>query len=113
MDYYKTLNLEREPFSNSPDPGLFYNSKQHLEALQKLEIAIRLKRGLNILTGDVGTGKTTLIRQLIRKIDHDKKIKYFLILDPGFATTVDFLSCILSHFKRINKRVSFYSRCRQ
>ena len=104
MNYYKTLNLDQEPFSNSPDPGLFFNSKQHLEALQKLEISIRLKRGLNVVTGDVGTGKTTLSRQLIQKISHDKSIKYFLILDPGFATTTDFLTCILSHFTGRNPR---------
>jgi len=104
MDYYTTLNLDQEPFSNSPDPGLFFNSKQHLEALQKLEISIRLKRGLNVITGDVGTGKTTLSRQLIQKISHDKSIKYFLILDPGFATTTDFLTCILTHFTGRNPR---------
>ncbi len=98
MDYFKTLNLEREPFSNSPDPGLFYNSRQHLEALQKLEIAIRLKRGLSVITGDVGTGKTTLSRQLIQKLSHDPALRYFLILDPGFSSTRDFLSGILSHF---------------
>ncbi len=104
MDYYKILNLDQEPFSNSPDPKLFFNSKQHLEALQKLEISIRLKRGLNVVTGDVGTGKTTLSRQLIQKINHDKSIKYFLILDPGFATTTDFLTCILSNFTGRNPR---------
>ncbi len=98
MEYFRTLNLEREPFSNSPDPGLFFNSRQHLEALQQLEISIRLKRGLNVVTGDVGTGKTTLSRQLIQKISHDESIRYFLILDPGFLDTKDFLTCILTHF---------------
>ena len=98
MDYYRTLHLEREPFSNSPDPGLFFNSRQHLEALQKLEISIRLRRGLNIVTGDVGTGKTTLSRQLIQSISHDPGLRYFLILDPGFSTTRDFLSCMTGLF---------------
>lgn len=98
MDYYRTLHLDREPFSNSPDPGLFFNSKQHLEALQKLEISIRLKRGLNVITGDVGTGKTTISRQLIQKISHDPGLNYFLILDPGFSSTTDFLHCILNLF---------------
>lgn len=98
MAYYRTLHLEKEPFSNSPDPGLFFNSRQHLNALQKLEISIRLRRGLNVITGDVGTGKTTVCRQLIRKIDTDKKIRYFLILDPGFSSPAEFLACILHHF---------------
>ncbi len=99
MEYFKSLNFEREPFSNTPDPYLFFNSKQHLEALQKLEISIRLKRGLNVVTGEVGTGKTTLSRQLIQKISHEPNINYFLILDPGFNSTSDFLLYILRQFK--------------
>ncbi|MGD9824949.1 AAA family ATPase [Desulfobacter sp.] len=98
MAYYRTLHLEKEPFSNSPDPGLFFNARQHLAALQKLEIAIRLRRGLNVITGDVGTGKTTVCRQLIRKIDNDEKIRCFLILDPGFTSPAEFLAWILHHF---------------
>ncbi|MEH0018481.1 MAG: AAA family ATPase [Desulfobacter sp.] len=95
MGYYRTLQLEKESFSNSPDPSLFYHSTQHLEVLQRLEIAIRLKRGLNIVTGDVGTGKTTICRQLIRKIAPDPDIQCVLILDPGFGSTTGFLSAIV------------------
>ncbi len=98
MEYYRTLHLEKEPFSNSPDPGLFFNSRQHRSALQKLEISIRLRRGLNVITGDVGTGKTTVCRQLIRKISGDPAIRYFLILDPAFSSPSEFLACILHHF---------------
>jgi general secretion pathway protein A len=99
MDYFKLLNFEREPFSNSPDPELFYHSKQHLEALQKLEIAVRLKRGLNVVIGDVGTGKTTLSRQLIQKLSNDDMIQYYVVLDPGFSTTGDFLRYLLHLFQ--------------
>ena len=99
MNYFKILNFEREPFSNSPDPGLFYNSKQHLEALQKLEISVRLKRGLNVILGDIGTGKTTLSRQLIQKISHDDTIKYYVMLDPGFDSTGAFLRYLLHLFQ--------------
>jgi len=98
MDYYKILNFKMEPFSNSPDPGLFYSSAQHLEALQKLEISIRLKRGLNIITGDIGTGKTTISRQLIQRISQDESIKFYLILDPGFSSPIAFLKYLLHLF---------------
>ncbi len=98
MDYYRGLQLEQEPFSNSPDPGLFFNSKQHLEALQQLEISIRLKRGLAVVTGDVGTGKTTISRQLVTRISGDPQLGYFLVLDPGFTTVVDFLGYLLTLF---------------
>jgi len=95
MEYYKLLNFAIEPFSNSPDPRLFYNSRQHLEVLQKLEISIRLKRGLNVVIGDIGTGKTTVSRQLIQELSKDQGIKYHLILDPGFSSVHGFLTYIL------------------
>ena len=46
MDYFDILDLEREPFANSPDPDFFYRSAQHTRCLQQLELAIRLRRGL-------------------------------------------------------------------
>lgn len=95
MDYYKLLDFKMEPFSNSPDPRLFYRSRQHLEVLQKLEISIRLKRGLNVVVGDIGTGKTTVSRQLIQKISNDTTIEYYLILDPGFRSVRGFLAHIV------------------
>jgi len=100
MDYYKLLDFKIEPFSNSPDPRLFYHSRQHLEVLQNLEISIRLKRGLNVVIGDIGTGKTTISRQLIQKISNDAAIDYHLILDPGFNSIHGFLTHILQLLKK-------------
>jgi len=94
MDYYKLLHLEREPFSNSPDPEFFYKSRQHLACLQKLELALRLKRGLNVVVGDVGTGKTTLCRELIRRFAGEETFETHLLLDPSFPTTRQFLAAL-------------------
>lgn len=91
MQYYKLLQLDREPFSNSPDPDFFFNSYQHHGCLQKLELALRLKRGLNVVIGDVGTGKTTLCRQLIRKLSAESEFETHLVLDPSFDSSIDFL----------------------
>lgn len=91
MDYFSILNLNKEPFSNSPDPEYFFQSKQHLGCLQKLELSIRLKRGLNVVVGDVGTGKTTLCRQLIRDFAKDQNSETHLILDPYFSSPLEFL----------------------
>ena len=60
MSYYKVLGLEKEPFSTSPDPEFFYLSKEHEAALTNILIELRIKRGLSVILGDVGTGKTTL-----------------------------------------------------
>ncbi len=99
MEYYKLLQLEREPFSNSPDPDYFFKSEQHLGCLQKLELALRLKRGLNVVIGDVGTGKTTLCRQLIRSFAEDDGFDSHLILDPSFDTPLAFLRTLYDLFQ--------------
>ena len=91
MDYFSILNLHKEPFSNSPDPEFFFHSRQHLDCLQKLELSLLLRRGLNVVIGDVGTGKTTLCRQLIRRFAQKKEMETYLILDPHFLYASEFL----------------------
>lgn len=98
MDYFGILDLEREPFSNSPDPDFFYRSPQHTGCLQQLELAIRLRRGLNVVIGDVGTGKTTLCRELIRRFDGEGELTTFLMLDPGLEAEGAFLSAVWERF---------------
>lgn len=98
MDYFSILNLSKEPFSNSPDPEYFYQSRQHFGCLQKIELSLRLRRGLNVIIGDVGTGKTTLCRQLIRGFATDDNVETHLILDPYFKRSSEFLSTVVEMF---------------
>ena len=94
MDYFTILNLKQEPFSNSPDPEFFFHSREHLECLQKLELSLLLRRGLNVIIGDVGTGKTTLCRQLIRRFAKRDEINTHLILDPYFLDAHELLTTV-------------------
>lgn len=94
MDYYSILNLNREPFSNSPDPEFFYQSRQHQGCLQKIELSIRLKRGLCVVAGDVGTGKSTLCRELIRRFSDGGEVGAHLVLDPLYPGDVKFLAAV-------------------
>lgn len=98
MDYFQLLNLSKEPFSNSPDPEFFYPSPEHVSCLQKLELAIRLQRGLNVVVGAIGTGKTTLCRHLIREFSADKALETHLILNPDFNTPMEFLYSLAELF---------------
>jgi general secretion pathway protein A len=100
MSYYQALGLWREPFSNSPDPELLYRSKKHLECLQHMEIAVRLRRGLNVVLGEVGTGKTTLGRELMRLLGQDRDIEVHFLDDPYYPTPVEFLMALLRLFGR-------------
>ena len=55
------------PFENTPDPRLFYASEQHREALAAIEYTIRLRKGIVLVTGPVGSGKTTVGRSMLRR----------------------------------------------
>ena len=91
MSYFKSLGLELEPFSTSPDPAFFYRSMAHNQALQRLEIAIRLRRGLCVILGDVGTGKTTLGRILVNSFGGEKRFLFHMMLDPSYRSEFQFL----------------------
>lgn len=98
MSYYEALNLTKEPFSTSPDPLFFYKSSEHNTALQRLEIAVRLKRGLSLILGDVGTGKTTLSRALIQNFNNEDNFVFHMILDPSYKSEFQFLSNLTKIF---------------
>jgi general secretion pathway protein A len=98
MSYYTVFNLDKEPFSTSPDPSFFYRSQSHASALKRLEIAIRLRRGLSLIIGDVGTGKTTLSRALLQAFEGENNFIFHMILDPNYKSEFQFLSSLIKMF---------------
>ncbi|MBI4336033.1 MAG: AAA family ATPase [Candidatus Omnitrophica bacterium] len=101
MSYYEALNLKKEPFSTSPDPDFFYRSVAHNTALQRLEIAVRLRRGLSLILGDVGTGKTTLSRILIQLFGQEDNFIFHMMLDPSHKSEFQFLYSLTKMFNVI------------
>jgi general secretion pathway protein A len=99
MSYFKVLGLDKEPFSTSPDPAFFYESQEHRAALMRLMVEIRLRRGLSLILGDVGTGKTTLSRKLFHMLKERDDIIFHMILDPTFETEELFLESLVRTFK--------------
>jgi type II secretory pathway predicted ATPase ExeA len=69
MDYLEFYKLKEHPFSNVVDNRFYYSSRQHAQALIKLKHAIDSKRGLSVVIGDIGAGKTTLARRLLEELD--------------------------------------------
>lgn len=109
MSYYKVFGLEEEPFSTSPDPAFFYDSAEHREALMRLEVAIKLKRGASLVLGDVGTGKTTLARKLFHTFSDKTKYDFSMILDPGARSELEFLSSLADVFEIRVENPSLFS----
>jgi general secretion pathway protein A len=98
MSYFKILGLEKEPFSTSPDPEFFYQSKEHKSALYRMRVAIELKRGLSLILGDVGTGKTTLSRRLSQLLKQEQNLIITMILNPIYETEEQFLADLAERF---------------
>lgn len=98
MQFYEAVGCTSDPFSTSPDPAFFYRAQEHEECLQRLEISIRLRRGLNVVLGDVGTGKTTLSRTLLQSLGTDDNFLFQIILDPSFKSEFQMLAAILSMY---------------
>lgn len=110
MSYYKIFGLKKEPFSTSPDPEFLFPSRGHETCFKRLEISVRLRRGLNLILGDVGTGKTTLSRAFLQMFKGDDDFIFHLVLDPGHSSEFKFLSSLLAIFgisPRFNSTLDF------
>src|SRR4051794_38992092 len=79
--YRESYALARDPFGMSPDPGLLYLTVQHREALAGLLFTVMEKKGLAVLTGEAGTGKTTLLRRVLRDLPGER-IPSSIIFNP-------------------------------
>lgn len=97
-NYYSILGFDREPFSTSPDPEFFYHTREHDLVLTNIMIDLRLRRGLSVVFGDVGTGKTTLSRKLLHELNKRGDMIFHMILDPAFTNEGQFLSSLVKNF---------------
>ena len=95
---YKTFfNLTRNPFELTPDPAFLYSTQAHNEALAALYYGVRRHKGFVVLTGEVGTGKTLLLRCLLRLLKQSKDVAYAYLYNSRLSPT-EFLQYILSDF---------------
>jgi general secretion pathway protein A len=95
--YKAFFKLARNPFDLTPDPTYFVSTRRHNEALAALHYGIRRHKGFVVVTGEVGTGKTLLLRCLLRLLKESKDIAYAYLFNSRLSPT-EFLQYILSDF---------------
>ncbi len=93
--YLDHFGLQLKPFQISTDPKFLYLGEKHQEALAVLKYGIQDNKGFLLLTGDVGTGKTTLLNALVDSLEDDVLVA--MVPDPGL-TKMDFFNFIADSF---------------
>ena len=81
--YTEFYQLKESPFNMTADPDFFFASQHHEEAFSHLIYGISHRKGILVVTGEIGTGKTTLCRTLLNRLDDN--IRTALILNPNFS----------------------------
>ena len=90
--YETYYQLETAPFENTPDPRFFFASDQHNEALAAIEYTIRMRKGIVVITGPIGAGKTTVSRTMLRRCGDSATV---IQLAHGHRTADELISHML------------------
>lgn len=93
--YEEFYGLNERPFSLSPDPSFLYFGKSHRRALNILEYGIASDATITVVSGEVGTGKTTLVRSLLDELDENTTVGLITNTQPDFG---DLLKWVLLSF---------------
>jgi general secretion pathway protein A len=80
MSYLEYFGLSSEPFSNAPVSRFYYNAPQHQQALARLLYAVNSMKGLAVLVGEIGAGKTTLARRLLDSLPEEEYEAALLVI---------------------------------
>jgi general secretion pathway protein A len=95
--YKAFYGLTRNPFEITPDPSFLFPTGRHNEALASLYYGVRRHKGFVVLTGEVGTGKTLLLRCLLQVLKKSQDVAYAYVFN-GRLSPVEFLQYIVTDF---------------
>jgi type II secretory pathway predicted ATPase ExeA len=94
--YKAFFNLKRNPFEITPDPAFLFSTRRHNEALAALYFGVRRHKGFVVMTGEVGTGKTLLVRCLLQLLSRTN-VAYAYVFNPRLSP-LEFLQYIAGDF---------------
>ncbi len=95
--YKRFYNLQRNPFEITPDPSFLFVTKRHNEALASLYHCVKRRKGFAVMTGEVGTGKTLLIRCLLQILSR-ANVSYAYVFNPRLSA-MEFLQYVAGDFR--------------
>jgi len=95
--YKRFYGLQKNPFEITPDPSFLFPTKKHNEALAAMYYGVRRRKGFVVMTGEVGTGKTLLVRCLLQILSQ-ANVAYAYIFNPRL-TPIEFLQYIAGDFR--------------
>ncbi len=94
------FGFRETPFGVTPDPRFFYSHPLYLEGLAALVYGIKAKKGLMLLTGEVGTGKTILLRKLMRQLETTVQ---FVFISSSHITSYGLVELLIQDLGLVNK----------
>lgn len=97
--YKKHFGLSEAPFNVTPDPSFLFLSASHREGLAQLMYGIKARRGFIVLTGEVGTGKTTLIQALLHELGEDTQTA---LIFSAITSPLDLLRYVCEEFDLVS-----------
>lgn len=106
MGYTDYFHFNSEPFSNAPNDKFYFNSEQHTQALLRLKYSVDSDKGLAVLVGGVGTGKTTLARRMLDELPIEKYESSLLVMIHSKVTPEWLLSRICMQLGVSNPELS-------
>jgi type II secretory pathway predicted ATPase ExeA len=111
--YEAFFKLKEKPFSIQPDPSFLYFSKRHRLGYAMLQYGLENRAGFSVITGDIGSGKTTLIRHLLNNIQADIRVGLISNTHPEIADLMEWVLLAFDQPYELSSKVAMYDAFQQ